>query len=263
MRYKTLFLLSLIAVSGLSAAIIIRVAPAGGASNTLLTNILYYWEFDETGDDWIEEVTGGSTYDLDSASGTIVSGTGIIGNGAHFDKADTAFLNSNSGSNVGTAISTSTYSVSFWVNLDNETEDHEMLRLSDSFVSYDNTNDELDFGARAGLVASVTSASTYLTAGSFNHIVCTRSDVADSNQIWIDGVLRYSDTDTTDGSAVGVFLRVGRDNSVYMSGIIDELGIWDEQLDGGSVSVGNSATGDTDIDFLWNDGNALSHVDFD
>lgn len=212
---------------------------------SLLTDLLAYWQLDETSGTRFD---AHASYDA-AETGTVGSLTGIINNGADFPKSNSSYLEVASGL-LGAVGSANTFSLSFWVKPDTYTSFPALIDSATRQLSL-----FLDSATSAYLLIGNNPAyfthTGNISTGAWHHVVVTWNGGTNAYEMWVDGV---SAKTGTVGSSIGTEALVfGANPSTGGSawdGGLDEFGIWTRVLT-------NTEVGD-----LYNSGAALAYSAF-
>lgn len=208
--------------------------------STLGVDLISYWSMDEssTGVGAVARVDSVSGLDL-TDNNTTASGTGILGNAADFELANTEYLSRADEAAISTG--DIDFSFSVWINTESQGGNMDILgKWSGEYLfRYNNASDRLDW-----LV--VGTPLTTVTANNFGAV---------PNATWMHVVVYHSATDgeigiivnngtpntaalgtgpTDSASNFGVGSRIG---SNYFDGLIDELYFWKKKLSATEITT--------------------------
>lgn len=216
---------------------------------TLLTNLISYYKLDEPSGITATDSHGSNN---GTNTGCTVNSTGKINTGYDWN------ANSDRVNLGGTIVSTTTaFSVSLWVNMDNVTNDGMLIGNGDNtngFYIY-NLGSGGWFNIREGATNHFTNENPGFTNGVYSHVVLTFD--TSNYRLYIDGVLKLKEAAT--GVAANDNMRIGNWANDTLGGdmLIDEVGIWGKKLSDTIDTVGQSADGE--VAELFNSGNGLAY----
>jgi len=205
-------------------------------------NLTHYYKLDETSGDRIDLI---DSFNL-SSLGSVGSVSGKIDNAVELSGSSNQLV----GDDV---LSANSLSVSFWVKMYDSSSDYEIITdrtgtggFIDWHVVY-KTSDALQVyrDVPGGSSVMLECTSVDLT-DDFHHIAFTYNDSSYDFLLYIDGSLCDSDTATGSGASGGTFLKLSSNNTDYgsfMNGIVDELAIWDRELDVTEIELLSSGCG--------------------
>lgn len=192
---------------------------------SLLTDLLAYWQLDETSGTRFD---AHASYDA-AETGTVGSLTGIINNGADFPKSNSSYLEVASGF-LGAVGSANTFSLSFWVKPDTYTSFPALIDSATRQLSL-----FLDSATSAYLLIGNNPAyfthTGNISTGAWHHVVVTWNGGTNAYEMWVDGV---SVKTGTVGSSIGtealVFGANPSSGGSAWDGGLDEFGVWTRVL---------------------------------
>ena len=116
------------------------------------------------------------------------------------------------------------YSVEFWMKPDGVSGTQRLIHSDQKFVIYQ-SDDDIIFAPNYDVNFT---ASTVLTTGKWTHVACTWDTSGNALQIFIDGKLVLSGTDTTADKTGAAAIYLGRkhDASQEYNGYLDEVRLW-------------------------------------
>lgn len=220
--------------------------------STLPTNLVSYWELEEASGTRVDSHGSNDLTD----NNTVTQGTGKIGYGADFERANSEYLNKSD--NVSLSI-TGDMSLSLWVKIESQ--------VSAGTVEYNLCSKYLPSTNRSWGFAYIHNGGTYalqvitsstgstikygnitqtLTPGSWHHIVYLYDASASSIEIYVDGssigTIGSLTSSLYDGTAA---FELGAQNGSYtLDGVLDEVGLWSKKLSGSEISdLYNSGSG--------------------
>lgn len=228
-----LFLFCVVSINTASAATDVLNDASLGA------NLLSYWQFSETSG--TREDSYGTNDLTETGTGGVGYGTGIQGNAADFEDAESDYLYITDAAQTGLDFGAGDFSVSFWL----KPESVQVGASSDprafgkdgatsnfSYHSY-------YYGNLVGLRSS-TNGTSYsqhqtsvtISAGNWYHIVIARSGA--SSTIYFNGVPKSSGTQVETFRANAESFTIGTSahscGCTRVDGLIDEFGIWSKVL---------------------------------
>ncbi len=211
----------------------------------LIDGVIAYWDFD-TDEDPVQDQN--DSYDLALSGATFDSGDGILGSSFLYDTVTDSLINNT----LLDSIPTGRLSVSFWFKhvdtfdsgktLDESLFSKSNIGNDDRIWIYLTSNDgKLDFytsAASAGVTISATTSSW--TAGRWYHIVVTWGST-NGMVLYVNGTEEAASTpapmmSSGTGSDFFVGLWHGGSNFGLNDGNIDEMGVWDRELNVTEVS---------------------------
>jgi hypothetical protein len=224
-------------------------APADIKNNsTLTTSLVSYWEMEETSGTRIDSHGVNDLTD----NNTVLSATGITGNGADFEKTNSEYLSIVDGSQTGLDI-TSDISLSCWVKLESQPSDPDAYALAYKWSSL-----QQSYGFMYVLESSVYKLRfvCYTTCSGANISISKNLSAAFTLGTWyhvaivFDAAGHPSGTGTVEYYVNGVSLGTTTDNSAtgmsnctgtfcigaltniqwFTDGLVDEVGIWSKVL---------------------------------
>lgn len=262
-RFKYLIIVLFLILSvQLSGQIIPGVVASSvqSAPNTLLTNILAYWKYNESsGTNLNDEV---STHDQTAQTGTTTGATGKLSYGVDFTTStcDTYMPNFN--------ISGDKLTISVWFKLDilPSTAGRDYCIVSSNHgtapyyafnISIKQTTNYISFKINNTTPTTYTAvtANSVVTTGTWYNLVCICRGTGQTMKIYLNNsdITNTSDTFTgtifqnsASGWSWGNTWYDG-DGTNGVDGIMDEIGVWDK------------AVTTTEISTLWNGGTGKSH----
>lgn len=233
-------------------------------STTLKTNLVSYWTLDENSGTRADSHGSNDLTD----NNTVLSGTGILSNGADFEAGNSESLSITDGSQTGLDI-TGDLTASAWINLESSPANNTTYTILQKGTFTTDTGSTKSYGfiyqdiggteylklqindIGTGTSTNATHTVT-LTPGTFYHVAVSYDASAGTCTFYIDGIAvgTGSSLDTSIHDGGGEF-AIGADkqaNGFYFDGIIDEVGIWSRILTAGEISN------------LYNEGNALPYA---
>lgn len=216
----------------------------------LTDNLVSYWKLDESSGNASDSVGSNTLTNNNSATysaGKINNSVSLNGSSQYLSIADA----SQSGLDFGTGA----FSISLWIKSSQSATGREILEKqwisSGGYyqIAWGNSTAgtiKFEGGSNgAAVFALYTTTATY-NDNAWHHLVLVRS----SNTVtaYIDGSLSGSNTasGSFDTSNDGVF-QIGRGNSGYYSGLVDEVGVWSRALSS------------TEVTQLYNDGDGWQY----
>ncbi len=213
------------------------------STNTnLTTNLISYWNLQETSG---TRVDAHGSNDL-TDNNTVLSGTGIIGNGADFEATNTEYLSITDAAQSGLDI-TGSFSVSFWAKVEAISADQTI------FLKWTNPSQRgygVTFSHSGGGISAVnigissdgsavdtaTVATSDISVGSFAHVVVTYTSGTGLCNVFINGKLIGQDTNTNTSifNNTAPFIISANDSTAF-DGVLDEFAIYNTVLDYGNV----------------------------
>lgn len=181
---------------------------------------------------------------------TVASGTGIISNGASFVRADTDSLRITDASQTGLDI-TGDLSLSFWVNASTLTNgtSYQIIQKWQTARSYLFRIDVTAGAVRnllVGFSASGTSAGQTtgvkdlgtMNTGTFYHLVLVYTASAGTVTVYKDGssLGDITSQNTSIANSSADFVIGSTDATSGLTGVVDEVGIWNRTLTSGEVT---------------------------
>jgi len=219
----------------------------------LATGLVSYWELEESSGTRVDSHGSNDLTD----NNTVGQATGIQGDGADFEEANTEYLSITDAAQSGLDI-TGDHSVSFWIKRESISTGQHILgkdeygSLGTRCYSYDIKASPS--GAIGGFYTSGTNYTLgYTTSGhvddtNWHHVVIVTDVSAETFTIYVDGdskpvtYFRKAATTVNDGSS-GFTISTSESTLKY-DGIIDEVGIWSRILTSGEVAdLYNSGSG--------------------
>jgi hypothetical protein len=189
-----------------------------------LTN---YWKLDETTGNAIDSVGGN---DLVNTNTTY--GAGVINNGAIFNGSSSRLISTN---NVTVQAS---YSISIWLKINDGTRVDMFLqcRVSNGATCV-NIVMAGDYAVHLSNFIAEIIATNKLLVGVWSHYVVT-SDGSNNSKIYRNGVLDKTGV-VAHSQTIAKLILGRREDSVswYMSGMIDEVGLWSRELTADEVNL--------------------------
>jgi hypothetical protein len=219
----------------------------GSASPTgLLTGLLSFWELDETSGTRID---AHGSINLSSDNG-VGSAAGKINNAASFN--DSWFSSSNTYD-----LTTTGFSVSTWVN-GTPSDIGPVMGQWQSGIGFLVGLDSGYFGTDKFTFVLGNEPSYYIMSYAYSsgwhHLVGVYDPVADTAKLYVDGVLRDTETSIPtiplDGSATFKMGTVDTGGEFVYNGLVDSTGLWNRQLS------------DSDVSLLYNSGSGLPYSSF-
>ena len=216
-------------------------------TESLNTDILGYYDFDETTGTVLIDVTGNGNNGTNSNA--IVNQSGILGKAYDFVSASPSFILFD----TPLLDTISAFSISFWVNIDTIGQNQMLVSNGDNtagfYMYYGGAGANtmyVNFGAQ-GLLPHPSALG--ITQATWTHMVSTY-DGADTYRLYIDGVGSYNNTAVTGELNATRNFTIGTwpEGSLYSDALFDEVGIWEREL---SVS---------EVQDLYNGGTGITYV---
>ena len=216
-------------------------------TESLNTDILGYYDFDETTGTVLIDVTGNGNNGTNSNA--IVNQSGILGKAYDFVSASPSFILFD----TPLLDTISAFSISFWVNIDTIGQNQMLVSNGDNtagfYMYYGGCGANtmyVNFGAQA---LSPYPSALGITQATWTHMVSTY-DGADTYRLYIDGVGSYNNTAVTGELNATRNFTIGTwpEGSLYSDALFDEVGIWEREL---SVS---------EVQDLYNGGTGITYV---
>jgi len=223
----------------------------------LATDLISYYKLDETSGTTADDAHGSND---GTNSGATVNQTGKIGKAYSFDGVNDEI---DCGTATDTAMGSSDFSVSFWLNLDNTTQDNKGIisrgvYADDGWLVRHWAGGDIEFALSQNGKRQKFKADEVLTT-SWQHITITRSGA--TSTLYIDGTStawnawdgtgehnNLTGTDPTNNAARHLFIVHPSDSgSGIIAGKIDEVGIWSRALTS------------TEVSELYNSGDGLAY----
>jgi len=211
-------------------------------SAALIDDIGAYFKMDETGNTVIDE-----TGTLNGTQSTAASTTGIINNARNVSNDNNKAISFASGT---TWKYTDLWSMSVWVNADNDFQDaiysFNNGGAQHSWATMDQSSNRVGFTIYDGSGTCVVAEDVQITSGTWHHYVFTFSNADDRIRLYKDGDLENEVACTRTPSSGSSTLAFGRhvDTSHALDGAIDEVGIWNAELTSTDVTdLYNSGAG--------------------
>lgn len=215
-------------------------------------NLVSYWSLEEASGTRADSHGSNDLTD----NNTVTNTTGIQGNAAVFDNANSEFLNISDGAQSGLDLGTGVFGVSFWCRTSNTTDLQQPFMKGNAgsggswYGVYPATGPAtLTFGFACdnGTSIDIATNSTTINDGSWHHIVATRN--GSNLQLYVDNGSPGSGTDNSRNVSSSQEFAIGYrpvNNIRYWDGEIDEFGIWTMALSADHVSwLYNSGSGRT------------------
>ena len=216
-------------------------------TESLNTDILGYYDFDETTGTVLIDVTGNGNNGTNSNA--IVNQSGILGKAYDFVSASPSFILFD----TPLLDTISAFSISFWVNIDTIGQNQMLVsngaNTAGFYMYYGGCGANtmyVNFGAQA---LSPYPSALGITQATWTHMVSTY-DGADTYRLYIDGVGSYNNTAVTGELNATRNFTIGtwHGGSLYSDALFDEVGIWEREL---SVS---------EVQDLYNGGTGITYV---
>lgn len=212
--------------------------------STLPTNLVSYWELEESSGTRVDSHGSNDLTD----NNTVLSATGIQGDGADFESSNSEYLSTSSGS--GFVSGAGARSVSLWVKYETSPGTAEMSIISNgvfttsqefTIKTFTNNKIIVDTNGSALAVSSTLSWST----GTWYHIVVTYNGT--TGTIYRDGSSVGTGTATLSTTSPEDFIIGGRNPASpynFVDAVIDEVGYWSKALTSTEVTdLYNSGAG--------------------
>lgn len=205
---------------------------------SLSTNLVSYWELDETSGTRSDSHASNDLTD----NNTVTSTTGKLGTAALFTSSNSEYLSITDAAQTGLD-PTTTMSISVWVKLNSigaaqyiatKSNKYELIILSTGAVRFD-IRDDLNARSRAQSTAT-------LSTGTWYHIVATYSNSSQEAFIYINGSAITDADHETDATAIGsnttaFYMGANSGPSGYFDGAMDEFGFWNRELSSSDASA--------------------------
>lgn len=222
---------------------------------SLSTSLVSYWELEETSSTRFDSHASNNLTDTN----TVLSGTGIQGTAADFERTNLEYLTIAAGHTLNI---TGDLSISMWVNFETSpVSATQMLAYHSAgtvsteqfyLLAYNNggnvgINLRTRYNSSSGINDVVENISGFST-GVWYHIVVTASNTNTRGRVYINGSQVGTDTtfSATAPQSVSANFRLGRDQSsgIYFDGLMDEVAVWSKELSSTEVTnLYNSGSG--------------------
>ncbi len=220
---------------------------AAAPSNILLTNLLSYYNFDESSGNLLD-IHGSEDFALTDAPTQGVSG--LINDAYDFNGSSNYCTSLN---NTPWDLQTTDFSISFWFTIGSNSTNLFMLDYrdgsNDGFRVARIANNRLEVKHNS---ITFTSSATYLTSATFRHFILS-ADRDSTSTIYINGSsIGTINTSSNLNILVKAFLgsRSFSTPTNRHNGLLDESGIWNRALTSDEVAL------------LYNSGAGLSYTSF-
>ena len=226
-------------------------APVDIFSSSLATDLVSYWELEEASGTRIDSHGSNNLSD----NNTVLSATGIQGNGADFEKSNSEYLSITDASQTGLDLTTNASFAWFMKPESVDIVNYYILSKGGATeISYriEHDDDRLRFSVSSN--GSTDTSESYVSSGLFtvgNWYHCAITWDNGVIKFYIDGSLvkttDISGTLTSIYSGTGEFRLGDCINGRFFDGILDEVGVWSRTLT------------DTDIANLYNSGAGIPY----
>lgn len=230
----------------------------------LIDNLVSYWKMDETSDGSgaVTRVDSHGNNDL-TDNNNIASGTGIINNGADLESGSSEYLSITDAAQTGLDFATD-FSFSMWIKPESVPGANSYFYLINKgfeagvdrqyafiYETFGGSFWDLNISFNGSASASVLHQSHTPSAGTWYHMVVSYDASAGTADFWINGTAQTQGT----GGPTSIHngdddLFIGRGETLYYDGLIDEFGMWSRTLTSDEVAE------------LYNGGAGLSYDDF-
>ena len=210
---------------------------------TLTTNLISYWELEETSG--TRNDSHGSNHLTDN--NTVTSGTGQVGTAAFFTSANSEYLSITDAAQTGLDITT-TGSWAYWIKFNTDTDAVVLAKYSTGQQGYwlqHQVGTSQRFTNSAEIAMDVTAT---MNTGTWYFCVWTYN--SGTATFYLNGTSQGSATNgtsLTNTTAPFELGRINKYNSNYVDGLMDQVGVWSKVLSG------------TEITDLYNGGAGLSY----
>jgi hypothetical protein len=212
-------------------AVTIVTSKVFGHRSSLLKDLISYWKLDDSSTPAVDSV-GLTNLTI---SGATPGQTGVNA------KLGTAYLFDGTNDIVGgvntTYDFTTAMTISFWMKTTSTGTYKAVISNYDSDnYGYEidiNDGNQIEFLTGNGATYSIANSTTNVTSGSWFHVVCTYDNV--NNRVYVNGALEGTN------ALAGPYVYTGGTNetfkfgrrgggSIYYSGYLDEVGVWNRAL---------------------------------
>ena len=230
-------------------------------SNEIANALVSYWTLDETSGTRADSHGSNDLTD----NNTVLSGTGILSNGADFEASNSEYLSIADGSQTGLDI-TGDIAISAWVKLESDVPNSSSYQIVSKYNTSSQRayefnindpsvgNDTIRFlVSNNGTTDDIMSVEYTFTSGIWYHVAASWDASASTATFYVNGLSIGTDTGTATSiynstSDLIVGARPAASPTNFFDGIIDEVGIWSRVLTAGEISN------------LYNEGNALPYA---
>lgn len=231
-----------------------------GGGSTLRTGLVAWWSFDEASGDALDEH---DTHDgTENGTGGVARASGLHGNAADFERDDGDYFSVTDHADFVQG-GTNPFSINFWTYLETVSNGSPWFSQDTTFpyaflFRIESGNDAQLYMPTFTANGLIVSSSNEIVTGSW--IMVTASYNGTNLKLFINGVLRAISSPTGSWTDSSNAMLIGRHNTLYIDGLIDEMAYWNKALsDGGVTTVGNTATGE--VAELYNSGSGISYAD--
>lgn len=228
--------------------------------NNLLTNLLAYWDFEESSGNVIDEV---NSYDLRAANAPTYSATGIITNAISYVRASNQRLyNYGELANLYGAIGYNDVSCSVWIKITGDTT------TTRGIVAFRGTHYiyiYLDTANKLRVSTNITGTAVYaisdnaMSTDTWYHVVFL-FDRDSTLRLYVNNTLQTGTADISSGSTSNMIWDVdngftiignyGTNASYAFTGVVDEMAVYNRLLTTDEISL------------LYNSGSGLPYSSF-
>jgi len=232
----------------------------------LTDNLISWWSLEETGGSRIDDHGVNDLTD----NNTVLSGTGIIGNGADFEVTNTEYLSIPDASQTGLDIS-GDLSINLWLYGESFSGAHITTFVDKTnantagqrsyFFDYDNGGNLCFQNSSDGTTNSQECVAWTPSTATWYMITLTYNSTSNAKKFYINGSQQGT---TQTGTQSGIFnsaasLNIGKYSTIYSDGIKDEFAIWSKVLTTDEITeLYNSGVGLTYSDLSGGGGGATS-----
>ena len=212
-----------------------------------------YWDLDEESSTRSDSTANGN--DL-TDNNTVLFGTGIISNGADFEKDNTEYLTITDVSQTGLD-TTGDFTIQAWVKIEQEPASDTQWVIVAKEIDGAANGYALMYHESLGIRTVVSTGGNQainfahnLSTSAFEHLVFRFTDSSKEHSIWIDGSEQTgtgTDSPPDTGAAFSIASNGTNGGNNTFDGLIDEVGFWDRALT------------DAEIGELYNSGAGLAY----